>query len=194
MNTRTILVVDDDPDIQMLFGMHLKQAGYKTWSACDGLSCIGAARRERPDLILLDLGLPAGDGEMALRTLRALPQFDRTPILVVSGREHETWATRVQALGANGFVQKPVTPERLLAEVRRLLHEPTPAPVRLEPAPGPARTEPALPRRTSQQLELSCPQCGAAVAELSATLAPSSLRAILRACTAGSAGAGASPE
>ena len=77
-----ILLVDDDPDVQMLYTAHLEAAGYHVRSACDGTSCLVAARRDRPDLVILDLGLPAGDGETALRNMRATSELRNVPVLI----------------------------------------------------------------------------------------------------------------
>ena len=100
---KTILVVDDDPDVQALFRIHLGAAGYRVLLAGDGISCVALARQEAPDLVILDLGLPAGDGESALRNLRGTESLRGMRVLVVSGREAAAWSEMLRDLGADDY-------------------------------------------------------------------------------------------
>ena len=164
--TKTILLVDDDPDIHMLLAAHLQQAGYQTSSAYDGLSCLAVARREAPDLIILDIGLPAGDGEETLRKMCGISQLAEIPVLVVSGRDEGSWGERMKAQGASGYIEKPVDPERLVAEVREILGDLTPS---VLPGPTPSVLPGPNAAHAIESLPLSCPHCGGEVGTLQAS-------------------------
>lgn len=176
MRPKKILIVDDDPDVHMLLNVHLQTAGYLTHSACDGTSCITAARREQPDLVILDLGLPAGGGENALGTLRKLQQFQSVPFLVVSGRPEREWGERMKSAGANGYLEKPVDPARLVAAVRSLLGDSPHA----APAPAtPAQVNVPMTSSKARPTELACPHCGHGIAELHATFQAETVEALI---------------
>ena len=189
--------MDDDPDVQMLYTAHLQAEGYQVRSACDGISCLIAAQRDHPDLIILDLGLPAGDGETALQNIRASADLARVPVLVLSGREAEEWAEHLILSGASAYLQKPVFPETLNATVAQLLagepvrhrhRQATPetAPG-IEPPPA-VPTAPVAPELATRQTpaaeqvgSLCCPHCGHQVAGLNATLDPRAILALAQA-------------
>lgn len=103
---KLILLVEDDTDVRMAMGVRLKSLGYDVTVAKDGVSAVALTRRGRPDLVLLDLGLPCGDGFAVLDRLHRLP--DAPPIIVISGRDRELSEQRVLGLGARAFLQKPV--------------------------------------------------------------------------------------
>jgi len=116
-----ILVVDDDADLRMLVSHFLKQKGYAIVAAGDGATAIDVARRENPDLIVLDLVLPMGDGFTVMQRLKQIPAMARIPIIAVSGTEMETHHRRALESGANIFLPKPVKNDVLLAEIQKLL-------------------------------------------------------------------------
>jgi two-component system KDP operon response regulator KdpE len=116
-----ILVVDDDKDIQRLLAFRLGREGYETAFASDGVSAIGAARKESPDLILLDLGLPAGDGFTVLERLHAMPQLSTIPVIVLSARDPAQMSDRALAAGADRFIGKPFEIEQLLEAIKSSL-------------------------------------------------------------------------
>jgi DNA-binding response OmpR family regulator len=109
-----ILVVDDDMDIQRLLALRLGDVGYDTTFAADGTSAISVARKESPDLILLDLGLPAGDGFKVLERLHALAQLSRIPVIVMSARDNPEVSARAIEAGAQKFIPKPFEMGQLL--------------------------------------------------------------------------------
>src|SRR5688500_2449363 len=82
-----ILIVDDDQDIRRLLGHRLKSEDYDTVFAGDAISAVNMARKEEPDLILLDLGLPAGDGYVVIERLKAMPALEGIPIIIVTARD-----------------------------------------------------------------------------------------------------------
>ena len=127
MGNKKILIVDDDPDV--LQGMHvrLKANHYDTFFAGDALSGITEARKHEPDLIILDLGLPAGDGFVVMERLKANPYLAVIPVIVVSARDVLANKERALKAGAKAFLQKPVDNAELLKVIRQALGEPAQA-------------------------------------------------------------------
>lgn len=127
MSGKTILIVDDDMDFVRALNIRLRANGYEVAFASDGYSALTTARKEEPDLILLDLGLPAGDGFAVMERLRSLiSAIALTPIIVLTAREPMTNRERSLAGGAEAFLQKPVDNDVLLAAIRKALGESDP--------------------------------------------------------------------
>ena len=112
---KTILVVDDEPAIARLVRDYLEQAGFKTLVAGDGDAALRHARDAKPDLIVLDLGLPGRDG---LDVTRELRRSSAVPIIVLTARGEETDRIVGLELGADDYVVKPFSPKELVARVR----------------------------------------------------------------------------
>lgn len=123
MNKR-ILIIEDDPDVRLGYHIRLKANNYDTFFAADGLTSMTEARKHQPDLIILDLGLPAGDGFVVMERLKVNTQLAAIPIIVVSGRDPHANRERALTAGAIAFLQKPVDNDELLAIVRQALGEP----------------------------------------------------------------------
>src|SRR4029079_8348149 len=104
-------------------GLHarLKACGYETAFAGDAVSAVSVALRERPHLVLLDIGLPAGDGFVVMQRLQRLAALDGVPIIVVSAREPSAHEKQALAAGAVGYFQKPVDIDRLLSPIAHAL-------------------------------------------------------------------------
>src|ERR1700727_1091015 len=100
MSVKKILIVDDDEYLLLGLAAKLKANGYAVVTAMDGVAAIASARRETPDLIILDLGLPAGDGFLVLERLRALPGLTATPVIVLSARDPANNERRALQAGA----------------------------------------------------------------------------------------------
>jgi two-component system alkaline phosphatase synthesis response regulator PhoP len=115
---KTILVVDDELKITRLLRDYLQQAGFRVVTASDGPAALSAARVERPDMIVLDLGLPGLDGLDVTRTLR---KSSDVPIIMLTARAEE--ADRIVGLevGADDYLVKPFSPKELVARVRAVL-------------------------------------------------------------------------
>jgi putative two-component system response regulator len=116
--------VDDDKEILLSLTIRLKASGYQVVQATDAISAISVARKESPDLVILDLGLPAGDGWVVMQRLKALPQTAAIPIIVLTARDAEGNQERAYEAGAIDFLQKPDFNNLLLPSVLSALMEP----------------------------------------------------------------------
>jgi DNA-binding response OmpR family regulator len=123
MREKTILIVDDDPDVRQSLNIRLKANSYNVIFAVDGVASIAEARKHMPDLIILDLGLPAGDGFTVLERLKANDSLSLIPVIVVSARDRNANRDRVLKAGAKAFLQKPVDNAHLLSAIRQVLGE-----------------------------------------------------------------------
>lgn len=123
MTDHKILVIEDDADVRRGYHVLLHAHNYRTCFATDSLSAMSETRKQQPDLILLDLGIPAGDGFVVLDRLRAITQLSTIPVIVVSGRDLNGNKERALKGGARAFVQKPWNDTELLGLIRDLLSE-----------------------------------------------------------------------
>ena len=114
----TVLVVDDEMKITRLIRDYLEQAGFFVATASDGQAAIASARQLKPDLIVLDLGLPNIDG---LDVIRALRKVSNVPVVVVTARADEADRVVGLELGADDYIVKPFSPKELVARVRAVL-------------------------------------------------------------------------
>jgi|HubBroStandDraft_4_1064222.scaffolds.fasta_scaffold241716_2 DNA-binding response OmpR family regulator len=124
MSRKKILVVEDDPDVRQGMHLRLEANDYEVSFAADVVSSVIAARKHEPDLIILDLGLPAGDGFLVIERLKVVPALAVIPIIVVSARAGLANQERAVAAGVKAFLQKPVDNDELLAVIRQILGGP----------------------------------------------------------------------
>jgi len=115
---KTILIVDDEPKIVQLARDYLEHAGMRVLTANDGKFALSVARAEKPDLIVLDLGLPELDG---LDVTRALRKESSVPIIMLTARGEESDKLIGLELGADDYIVKPFSPKELVARVRAVL-------------------------------------------------------------------------
>src|SRR5258707_12990213 len=94
MSRAKIMVVDDDPDLRQALSLRLRANNFDTVNACDGYSAIALAQKERPHLIILDLGLPAGDGFAVLKNLQEYPALSAVPAIVLTTHDPDVNVTR----------------------------------------------------------------------------------------------------
>jgi two-component system alkaline phosphatase synthesis response regulator PhoP len=118
---KRILVVDDDPEIVRLLRAYLEQSGYQALCAYDGESALHIIRRERPDLVLLDLMLPERDGWEVIRMVRSDESLKTTPIILLTARVEDQDKIIGLELGADDYVTKPFNPREVVARVRAVL-------------------------------------------------------------------------
>ena len=140
MSGKKILVVEDDNLQLTALARRLKSAGFEVVAARDGLTAISTARKEQPDLILLDLGLPAGDGFVVLERLGMLINTGTIPIIVVSSRTPLGNRDAALKAGAIAYIHKPVDMSVLLKAINEALGlppEPPPEPPQPPPLPQP---------------------------------------------------------
>jgi DNA-binding response OmpR family regulator len=123
MESKKILIVEDDPDVRQGMYLRLRANHYETLLAADALSGMAEARKHEPDLIILDLGLPAGDGFLVMERLKAVPALAVIPIIVVSARDARATQERAIKAGAAAFLQKPVDNDEFLTVIRQALGE-----------------------------------------------------------------------
>lgn len=113
-----IMIVDDDPALRQALTVRLRANSFETVSASDGYSALALAQREHPDVILLDLGLPAGDGFSVLRHLQEFPALAMIPVIVLTARDPQANEKRALDSGAVAFFQKPADNDDLLDVIR----------------------------------------------------------------------------
>jgi DNA-binding response OmpR family regulator len=123
MGHKKILIVDDDPDLCNGMEVRLQANHYDTFIATDVVSTLRQARKHEPDLIILDLGLPNGDGFVVMEKLKVWPSLAMIPIIVVSGQDLRPNKERAIKAGAKGYLQKPVDNAELLRVIRQALGE-----------------------------------------------------------------------
>jgi DNA-binding response OmpR family regulator len=123
MPTKKILIVEDDRDVREGMHVRLRANHYDTVFAGDAFSVVNEARKQMPDLIILDLGLPGGDGFVVMERLKRIPAVASIPIIVVSARDVRGNQERALREGAKAFLQKPVDNVEFLAAIRKALGE-----------------------------------------------------------------------
>ncbi|MCA8972055.1 MAG: response regulator [Planctomycetes bacterium] len=114
-----VVIAEDDADAQRAIALRLQAAGFQTACVSDGASVIPKLRQERPDLLLLDLGLPGGDGYTTMERIHQLGEFSDLPIVVVSAREPVENAKKAMDKGAKAFIAKPFHAVDLVRRVER---------------------------------------------------------------------------
>ncbi len=155
---KTILVVDDEPRIADLARDYLEHAGFAVRVAADGEAALAAVRRDRPDLVVLDLGLPGLDG---LDVTRAIRRDSNLPVIMLTARDDELDKLLGLELGADDYLTKPFSPRELVARVRAVLR-------RVDAAAAPAAAD----RIRAGDLTLDVPRMRADVAGRSIDLTP----------------------
>jgi DNA-binding response OmpR family regulator len=127
MSNKKVLIVEDDADVRLGYHVLLRANHYDTVFAADSLSAISEARKHQPDLIILDLGLPAGDGFIVLERFRTNTNLSVIPVIVVSARDLHGNKERALKAGARAYLQKPWNDDELLAIIGQLLGQPFPS-------------------------------------------------------------------
>jgi DNA-binding response OmpR family regulator len=123
---KKILIVDDERDIVKALKIRLQHNAYDVVVAFDGAQGIFMAHKEKPNLIILDIRMPAGDGFSVAEKLKQSSQTERIPIIFLTGSPERNAEGRAMELGARFYIKKPYDPEELLDAVRRAM-EPKPS-------------------------------------------------------------------
>ena len=129
MEPKKILIIDDERVSQLAVATRLRSNGYSVVSAGDAIMAITIAKEEKPDLILLDIGLPGGDGIMVMKRIAAISSIALTPIIIITAGDSPHTQERAFENGAVAFFQKPVDFDKLLEAIQKVLRVPTPGDV-----------------------------------------------------------------
>ncbi|MCB1181880.1 response regulator transcription factor [bacterium] len=121
MSKGHILVVDDEPDIVHSLSLRLRAEGYKVSTAMDGLGATKKAIEEHPDLIILDIGMPAGNGHVVVERLRNITETSDIPVIYLTARTAEDDYHKAREGGVMKYITKPFDAEVLLAAVENQL-------------------------------------------------------------------------
>tara|TARA_A100000171_G_C2004335_1_gene83322 strand:- start:91 stop:483 length:393 start_codon:yes stop_codon:yes gene_type:complete len=116
-----IFIVDDDPITLDILTSILEGAGHKVTRDLMGATAISSIKQHVPDVVLTDLQMASVDGFDLCRELRRSPRMRRTKIIIVSAHSAETWKDRAAELGADGYVEKPINADKLLALIEELV-------------------------------------------------------------------------
>jgi DNA-binding response OmpR family regulator len=120
----TILVVDDNTDLRKALSLRLQANGYDVLTAADALTATATIVKQEPSLVILDLGLPCGDGFVVMERLRKHDRLAQTPVIVLTGRGKANNMNRALQAGAVAFFQKPVEDGPLLLAIWKALDMP----------------------------------------------------------------------
>jgi DNA-binding response OmpR family regulator len=123
---RSVLVVDDDPDIRELIGHKLWMAGFRVLTAADGAAGLAAASASLPELIVLDVAMPGMSGIDVCRQLRENPRTADVPVIMLTARTNATFAMLGFMAGADLYLSKPFSPRDLVEQIKTLMSGPRP--------------------------------------------------------------------
>ena len=118
---KTVLTVDDSPSIRQMVAFTLKSAGYDVIEAGDGVDGLATAKSKSIDLFLTDQNMPRMDGLTLVKSLRELPQYKATPILMLTTESGDSMKSQGKAAGATGWLVKPFDPAKLLEVVKKVI-------------------------------------------------------------------------
>jgi CheY-like chemotaxis protein len=118
---KVLLIIDDEEDLTSMLSFRLKNMGFDIFTACDGNKGIESAKKNKPDLILLDLMMPDMDGYEVSKRLKSDSDTKHIPILIFSALGNKNTQESMQKLGAAGFIEKPFEPEDLVKKIDNVL-------------------------------------------------------------------------
>jgi two-component system, chemotaxis family, chemotaxis protein CheY len=118
---KSVLTVDDSASIRQMVAFTLKSAGYEVLEGVDGEDGLSKAKGRTVDLVLTDQNMPRMDGITLIRTLRGLPQYRSTPILILTTESSDAMKAAGRSAGATGWLVKPFDPQKLLEVVKKVL-------------------------------------------------------------------------
>lgn len=122
---KTILIVDDEPNIVESLEFLMEREGFDTVVADDGEAALHAMESSNPDLVLLDIMMPGKDGYEVCRQIRATPDWKQAKIIMLSAKSRDTEIAKGLAVGADAYITKPFSSKELVQQVNRVLAPPT---------------------------------------------------------------------
>ena len=123
MAKKQILLVDDEPDLVEMVKLRLEANDYGVIVAYNGQEALDKARKDKPDLIILDLMLPKMDGYKVCGLLKADTRYNKIPIIMFTARAQDSDIKMGKEVGADAYITKPFEPQALLAKIKELLKE-----------------------------------------------------------------------
>ncbi len=123
MSRKKILIIEDDQDMRQGLQIRLNANNYDAVYASDAVLAVTIVRKENPDLIILDLGLPGGDGFVVMERLNNLSDYNKIPVIIVSARDPYGNQKKALEAGALAYFQKPVDNDKLLSAIHKALGE-----------------------------------------------------------------------
>ena len=117
---KSILAVDDSASIRQMVSFTLKSSGYEVTEAVDGMDGLDKAKAKSFNLILTDQNMPRMDGLTLIKSLRALPQYKTTPVLMLTTESSDAMKAQGRAAGATGWLVKPFDPTKLIDAIERV--------------------------------------------------------------------------
>ncbi|MFH0953734.1 MAG: response regulator transcription factor [Verrucomicrobiota bacterium] len=120
---KKILIVEDDQKIACALNVRLTANGYDVITAFDAMAGVSLVLKQAPDLVILDISIPAGSGFDVADRIRSLPRMAGTPLVFITASRKPEFRARAEQLGAAGYIEKPFDDDELIAVIRRALHE-----------------------------------------------------------------------
>ena len=133
---KKILIVEDDLKIALAVGVRLKANGYEVLTAFDAMAGVAMAVKHVPDLVILDISIPAGSGFLVAERLQSMTPTFGTPIIFMTGSRNPEFQAKAMKLGAVAFMEKPFQNGELIAQVRKALGEEPAPPMSAPPMPA----------------------------------------------------------
>jgi CheY-like chemotaxis protein len=120
---KTALIIEDNPDNMVLITRFLEKFGYRTLQAVTGMEGFEMALQKRPDFIILDIQLPDIEGTEVLRKIRSSEIGNSIPVIAMTSYAMSGDRERLLSAGCDGYIEKPIDPERVISQIRRLTGE-----------------------------------------------------------------------
>jgi len=121
---KTVLIVEDNEDNRLIYSQYLAHGGFRVLEAANGAEGIDVARRERPDIVLMDISMPVMDGLTATRALKADADLRSIPVIALTAHAMASDEAMAREAGCDGYISKPVMPREVRAEVERWIGPP----------------------------------------------------------------------
>ena len=119
---KKVLMIEDDAKVSLALGIRLKSMGYEVVTAADAVSAVSQARKSSPDVILIDINLPGGDGFVVAQRLKTLVQTSATPMIFITASKKSGLKERARELGAVAFLEKPFTATEMADAIEMSLY------------------------------------------------------------------------